>query len=126
MEKKIVDTPNAPAPIGPYSQAVQAGPLLFISGQIPINPATGNVDAKDIDAETHQVMRNLKAILSATGLDFGHVVKTTILLSDMSLSASVNQIYGQYFIGDFPARETYAVKTLPKNVNIEISMVALV
>jgi 2-iminobutanoate/2-iminopropanoate deaminase len=126
MEKKIVDTPNAPAPIGPYSQAVQAGPLLFISGQIPINPATGNVDAKDIDAETHQVMRNLKAILSATGLDFGHVVKTTILLSDMSLFASVNQIYGQYFIGDFPARETYAVKTLPKNVNIEISMVALV
>jgi 2-iminobutanoate/2-iminopropanoate deaminase len=126
MEKKIVNTPNAPAPIGPYSQAVQAGPLLFISGQIPINPQTGNIDAKDIAGETHQVMHNLKAILSAAGADFVHVVKTTILLSDMSLFASVNEIYGQYFIGDFPARETYAVKTLPKNVNIEISMVALV
>jgi 2-iminobutanoate/2-iminopropanoate deaminase len=125
MEKKIIHTPDAPAPIGPYSQAVQAGSLLFISGQIPINPATGNVDAADIAGETHQVMRNLKAILSATGLDFGHVVKTTILLSDMSLFASVNEVYGQYFSGSYPARETYAVKTLPKNVNIEISMIAL-
>jgi 2-iminobutanoate/2-iminopropanoate deaminase len=124
--KKIIHTPNAPAPIGPYSQAVQAGPLLFISGQIPLNPATGNVDATDIAGETHQVMLNLKAILSAAGLDFGHVVKTTILLSDMSLFLSVNEIYGGYFTGDFPARETYAVKTLPKNVNIEISMVAAV
>jgi 2-iminobutanoate/2-iminopropanoate deaminase len=126
MEKKIIHTPNAPAPIGPYSQAVQAGSLLFISGQIPIDPATGNVDAADIAGETHQVMRNLKAILSAAGLDFGHVVKTTILLSDMSLFASVNEIYGQYFSGNYPARETYAVKTLPKNVNIEISMVATI
>ena len=88
MEKKIINTPNAPAPIGPYSQAVQAGPLLFISGQIPIDPRSGNVDAKDIASETHQVMHNLKAILSAAGLDFGHVVKTTILLSDMSLFAA--------------------------------------
>jgi 2-iminobutanoate/2-iminopropanoate deaminase len=126
MEKKIINTPHAPAPIGPYSQAVQAGALLFISGQIPINPATGNVDATNIAGETHQVMHNLKAILSAAGLDFGNVVKTTILLSDMSLFAGVNEIYGQYFIGDFPARETYAVKALPKNVNIEISMVATV
>ncbi len=124
MEKFIISTPHAPNPIGPYSQAVQAGSLLFISGQIPINPATGNVDATDIAGETHQVMHNLKAILSAAGLDFANVVKTTILLSDMSLFASVNEIYGQYFIGDFPARETYAVKALPKNVNIEISMVA--
>jgi 2-iminobutanoate/2-iminopropanoate deaminase len=126
MEKKIINTPNAPAPIGPYSQAVQAGPHLFISGQIPIDPATGNVEATDIAAETHQVMRNLKAILSAAGLDFDRVVKTTILLSDMSLFASVNEIYGQYFDSDFPARETYAVKALPKNVHIEVSMVALV
>lgn len=126
MEKKIINTPHAPAPIGPYSQAVQAGALLFISGQIPINPATGNVDATNIAGETHQVMHNLKAILSAAGLDFANVVKTTILLSDMSLFAGVNEIYGQYFIGDFPARETYAVKALPKNVNIEISMVATV
>jgi 2-iminobutanoate/2-iminopropanoate deaminase len=126
MEKKIITTPNAPAPIGPYSQAVQSGPLLFISGQIPIDPASGRVEATDIAGETHQVMRNLEAILSAAGLDFGRVVKTTILLSDMALFATVNEIYGQYFSADFPARETYAVKTLPKNVNIEISMVALV
>jgi 2-iminobutanoate/2-iminopropanoate deaminase len=126
MEKKIIHTPHAPAPIGPYSQAVQAGPLLFISGQIPINPQSGNIDATDIAGEAHQVMHNLKAILSAANLDFGHVVKTTILLSDMSLFASVNEIYGQYFAGDFPARETYAVKSLPKNVNIEISMVAAI
>ncbi|HUB61554.1 MAG TPA: RidA family protein [Puia sp.] len=124
--KKIIHTPDAPAPIGPYSQAVQAGPLLFISGQIPINPQSGNIDATDIAGETHQVMHNLKAILSAASLDFGHVVKTTILLSDMQLFATVNEIYGQYFIGDFPARETYAVKSLPKNVNIEISMVAVI
>jgi 2-iminobutanoate/2-iminopropanoate deaminase len=123
--KKIINTPNAPAPIGPYSQAVQAGPLLFISGQIPINPATGNVDATDIASETHQVMRNLEAILSASGLEFGNVVKTTILLSDMALFGQVNEIYGQYFTGDFPARETYAVRGLPKNVNIEVSMIAL-
>jgi 2-iminobutanoate/2-iminopropanoate deaminase len=125
MEKKIIHTPDAPAPIGPYSQAVQAGPMLFISGQIPLDPKTGNVEASDITGETHQVMHNLKAILSAAGADFSHVVKTTILLSDMSLFSTVNEIYGKYFTGDFPARETYAVKTLPKNVNIEISMVAL-
>lgn len=126
MEKKIIITPNAPAPIGPYSQAVQAGPMLFISGQIPIDPATGNVEATDIAAETHQVMHNLKAILSAAGADFNHVVKTTILLSDMSLFSTVNEIYGSYFTSDFPARETYAVKTLPRNVNIEVSMVAAI
>jgi 2-iminobutanoate/2-iminopropanoate deaminase len=125
MEKKIINTPNAPAPIGPYSQAVQAGNLLFISGQIPIDPVSGKVEATDITAEAHQVMHNLKAILSAANLDFGHVVKTTILLSDMSLFGEVNEIYGKYFNGDFPARETYAVKALPKNVNLEISMVAL-
>lgn len=124
MEKKIINTPNAPAPIGPYSQAVQAGHLLFISGQIPIDPATGKVEASDITGEAHQVMHNLKAILSAAGLDFGHVVKTTILLSDMSSFGEVNEVYGKYFNGDFPARETYAVKTLPKNVNVEISMIA--
>jgi 2-iminobutanoate/2-iminopropanoate deaminase len=124
--KKIIHTPNAPAPIGPYSQAVQAGTLLFISGQIPLNPGSGNVEATDIAGETRQVMQNLEAILSAAGLGFNHVVKTTILLSDMSLFATVNEIYGGYFTGDFPARETYAVKGLPKNVNIEISMVAVV
>jgi 2-iminobutanoate/2-iminopropanoate deaminase len=125
MEKKIINTPNAPAPIGPYSQAVQTGNLLFISGQIPIDPATNKVEASDIVGETHQVMHNLKAILTAASLDFGHVVKTTILLADMSSFAEVNEVYGKYFTGDFPARETYAVKTLPKNVNVEISMIAM-
>lgn len=126
MEKKIINTPNAPAPIGPYSQAVQTGNLLFISGQIPIDPATGKVEATDTIGETHQVMHNLRAILSAAGITFDHVVKTTILLSDMSLFADVNEVYGKYFTGDFPARETYAVKTLPKSVNVEISMTAVI
>lgn len=124
MEKKIINTPNAPAPIGPYSQAVQTGNLLFLSGQVAINPATGKVEATDIIGETHQVMHNLKAVLVEAGLSFDHVVKTTILLSDMSLFTEVNEVYGKYFTGNFPARETYAVKGLPKNVNIEVSMVA--
>jgi 2-iminobutanoate/2-iminopropanoate deaminase len=121
---QIINTPNAPAPIGPYSQAVKTGNLLFISGQIPIDPATGNVETTDIIGETHQVMHNLRAILTQAGLDFGHVVKTTILLSDMSLFGDVNTVYGKYFQGNFPARETFAVKGLPKNVNVEISMIA--
>jgi 2-iminobutanoate/2-iminopropanoate deaminase len=124
MENKIINTPNAPAPIGPYSQAVQTGNLLFISGQVAIDPATGNVEAKDIMDEAHQVMHNLRAILTAAGTTFDNVVKTTILLSDMSLFGEINTVYGKYFTGNFPARETYAVKGLPKNVNVEISMVA--
>jgi 2-iminobutanoate/2-iminopropanoate deaminase len=124
MENTIINTPNAPAPIGPYSQAVKAGNLLFISGQIPIDPATGNVDAKDIIEEAHQVMHNLRAILTAAGATFDNVVKTTILLSDMGLFGDVNTVYGKYFTGSFPARETFAVKGLPRNVNVEISMIA--
>ena len=124
MEKKIINTPNAPAPIGPYSQAVQTGSLLFISGQVAINPASGNVEATDVIGEAHQVMHNLKAILSEAGFDFSNVVKTTIFLSDMSLFTTVNEVYGKYFNGDFPARETVAVRGLPKNVNVEISMIA--
>jgi len=125
MEKQILNTPDAPAPIGPYSQAVMVGNLLFISGQIAINPASGNIDAKDVAEETHQVMHNLKAILAEAGIDFHRVVKTTIFLTDMSLFSSVNEVYGKYFKGDFPARETVAVKGLPKNVNVEISMIAV-
>ena len=125
--KRVMDgkgkTPTTPSR---YSAMVTYGNLLFISGQIPIDPATGKVEASDITGEAHQVMHNLKAILSAASLDFGHVVKTTILLSDMSSFSEVNEVYGKYFNGDFPARETYAVKTLPKNVNVEISMIALV
>jgi 2-iminobutanoate/2-iminopropanoate deaminase len=125
MEKKIIQTSSAPDPIGPYSQAVHAGNLLFISGQVGINPATGNVDAKDVIDETHQVMHNLKAILSEAKLGFDNVAKTTIFLSDMSLFPTVNEVYGKYFSGTFPARETVAVKGLPKNVNVEISMIAV-
>jgi 2-iminobutanoate/2-iminopropanoate deaminase len=124
MEKKIINTSAAPAPIGPYSQAVQVGNLLFVSGQIAINPATGNIDATDIISETHQAMHNVKSILAEAQMDFNSVIKTTIFLSDMSLFASVNEVYGKYFQGDFPARETVAVKGLPKNVNVEISVVA--
>ncbi len=126
MEKKIINTPNAPAPIGPYSQAVLAGNLLFISGQVAINPATDSLDTTDTIGETHQVMHNLKGILSQAGLDFSNVVKTTIFLTDMSLFTTVNEVYGKYFSGGFPARETVAVKGLPKNVNVEISMIALI
>lgn len=124
MEKKIIQTDQAPAPIGPYNQAVAAGGFLFISGQICIKPDTGEMNNADIQAETHQVMHNLKAVLQEAGMDFSNVVKTTIFLSDMALFSEVNEIYGKYFDGGFPARETVAVKGLPKNVNVEISMMA--
>lgn len=124
METKVIITNTAPAPIGPYNQAIHAGNFLFISGQIAINPATGNIEATDVISEAHQVMHNLRAILHAAQMDFNNVVKTTIFLSDMALFAQVNEIYGKYFTGDFPARETVAVKGLPKNVNVEISMIA--
>jgi len=124
MEKNVIVTEKAPAPIGPYSQAIQFGNMLFISGQVAINPASGNVEATDIGGETRQVMQNLHAILEQAGYDFSHIVKTTIFLSDMSLFAAVNEIYGTYFSSAFPARETVAVKGLPKNVNVEISMIA--
>jgi len=124
MEKKIINTPSAPDPIGPYSQAVQVGSLLFISGQVAINPVNGTVEATDVIGEAHQVMHNLKAILSEAGYDFSNVVKTTIFLTDMSLFTTVNEVYAKYFSGNFPARETVAVRGLPKNVNVEISMIA--
>jgi 2-iminobutanoate/2-iminopropanoate deaminase len=125
MEKRIIITPDAPAPIGPYNQAVEVGNMLFISGQIAINPKNGNIESTDIFEEAHQVMHNLRAILHAAGMDFKHVVKTTIFLTDMALFTSVNEVYAKYFSGDFPARETVAVRGLPKNVNVEISMVAV-
>jgi 2-iminobutanoate/2-iminopropanoate deaminase len=124
MEKKIINTKAAPAPIGPYSQAVLVNGFLFIAGQVAIDPVTNNVLAKDIVDETRQVMHNLKGILLEAGMDFGNVIKTTIFLTDMSLFASVNEIYAGYFTDNFPARETVAVKGLPKNVNVEISMIA--
>ncbi|MEO0000774.1 MAG: hypothetical protein RL766_820 [Bacteroidota bacterium] len=124
MSKQIINTTNAPAPIGPYNQSVKAGGLLFISGQIAMDPATGNITAEGVEAETHQVMKNLHAILQAGGLGFSAVVKTTIFLTDMSLFAAVNEVYAGYFEGDHPARETVAVKGLPRGVNVEISMIA--
>jgi len=126
MDKKIVNTDLAPAPIGPYNQAVQSGPLLFISGQIALIPGTEILNNASISEETHQVMKNLEAILKAQGLDFSHIIKTTIFLSGMEHFAMVNQVYAQYFSGDHPARETVAVKGLPRNVNVEISMIASV
>ena len=122
--KQIIKTGKAPAPIGPYSQAVKAGDFLFISGQVAIDPATNEVINGSIKDETHRVMKNIEAILHEAYLTFQHAVKTTIFLSDMGLFAEVNEVYGSYFNGDFPARETVAVKGLPKNANLEISMIA--
>lgn len=124
MQKKIIKTTDAPSPIGPYSQAVRCGDLLFISGQIALRAGTDQIVEGDISEETHQVMKNLKAILSAADMGFNNVIKTTIFLSDMGLFGQVNEIYGRYFDTDFPARETVAVKGLPKSVNVEISMIA--
>jgi 2-iminobutanoate/2-iminopropanoate deaminase len=124
MNKEIVNTENAPAPIGPYNQAVKAGGLLFISGQIPAVPGSSEMKTGNIKEETRQVMQNIKAILDKAGLSFDNIVKTTIFLKDMSLFAEVNEEYGSHFKSDFPARETVAVKGLPKDVNVEISMIA--
>ena len=124
MSKEIVNTSKAPAPIGPYNQAVKAGGLLFISGQIAIVAESSELRNGNITEETEQVMKNLQAILEQAGLSFKNIVKTTIFLKDMSLFAPVNEEYSKYFDSDFPARETVAVKGLPKDVNVEISMIA--
>ena len=124
MDKTIVTTAQAPAPIGPYNQAIQTGNFLFISGQVCIDPSTGNLKNKDIQEETHQVMHNLKAILQEAGMDFSNVVKTTIFITDMNRFAEMNEVYGKYFTDKFPARETVQVSALPKFVNVEISMIA--
>lgn len=124
MSKKNINTDKAPAPIGPYSQAVEANGLLFVSGQIPIIPETGEMEEGGIEAETLQVMKNLKAILEAAGGDMSKIVKTSIFVADMNDFVAVNGVYGQFFEIDPPARETVAVKTLPKNVNVEISCIA--
>lgn len=124
MSKQIINTTNAPAPIGPYNQAVKAGGFLFISGQVAIVPGSSELKTNDIREETTQVMHNLKAILTEAGLDFSNVVKTTIFLKDMGSFSSVNEEYGKFFESDYPARETVAVKGLPKDVNVEISMIA--
>jgi 2-iminobutanoate/2-iminopropanoate deaminase len=123
--KKIINTNSAPAPIGPYSQAVAANGFLFISGQIPSHPSTGEIVSGDIKAEAKQVMENINAILTEAGLNFNNVVKTSIFLTDMGNFAQVNEIYGTYFTDQFPARETVQVAALPKSVNVEISVIAI-
>ena len=125
MSKTIITSEDAPAPIGPYNQAILSGNMLFISGQVCIDPATGGLKNKDIQEETHQVMHNLKAILQKAGMDFGNVVKTTIFITDMHQFGEINTVYGKYFESDFPARETVQVSALPKFVNVEISMIAV-
>lgn len=124
--KIIINTTNAPAPIGPYSQAVLAGNFLFVSGQIPLSPVTGELVTDNIKAEARQVMENIKAILTEAGAGFANVIKTTIFLKDMQDFAQVNEVYGAYFTEAFPARETVQVAGLPKNVNVEISVTAII
>src|ERR1700730_8188924 len=122
--KTVINTTNAPAPIGPYSQAISAGNFLFVSGQIAISPNTGELILDDIKTETKQVMENIKSILIEAGIDFSNIVKTSIFLKDMQSFSQVNEVYGTYFKDHFPARETVQVAGLPKNVNVEISVTA--
>ena len=120
---KKISTPNAPAAIGPYSQAIVAGDMLFASGQIPINPATGNIEAEGIEAQAEQAIKNVGAILEAAGTDYAHVVKTSCFLADMADFAAFNAVYEKYFT-EKPARSCVAVKTLPKNVLCEVEVTA--
>ncbi len=122
--KKVISTENAPAAIGPYSQAIEANGMLFISGQIPINPATGKVVDGEIIAQTEQVMKNIEAILTEAGYSFKDVIKSTCLLSDMSNFKSMNDVYGQYYTDNPPARAAFAVKELPLGVLVEIETIA--
>lgn len=124
--KKIINTVKAPAAIGPYSQAVEVGSLVFISGQIPISPATGELVQGDIKVQAKQVLDNLTEVLKAAGTDLDNVIKTTIFLKDMNDFGAVNEIYAQYFTRNYPARSTVQVAKLPKDAGIEIEAVALV
>lgn len=124
--KKVINTPNAPTPIGPYNQAVLSGNTLYLSGQIALNTQTGLLVLDDVKAETKQVMENLKAVLKAADMNFDNVVKSTIFISDMNDFAQINEVYGSYFDdANAPARETVQVAKLPKSVNVEISMIAV-
>ena len=125
--KKVINTNNSPAPIGPYNQAIFKNNMLFISGQIALDPNSMNLNNSSIREETHQVMKNLKNILKEVNMDFKNVVKSSIFLSDMNYFKDVNEVYGSYLeAGNEPARETIAVKTLPMKVNVEFSMIAVV
>lgn len=126
MNKQIINTDKAPAAIGPYNQSVKVGNLLFISGQIALDPSSGQLIQGSVQDEAHRVMQNLEAILTAAGTSFTNVAKSTIFLKNMDDFAAVNEIYASYFTSDFPARETVEVSKLPRNVNVEISMIAVV
>ncbi|WP_090471338.1 RidA family protein [Mucilaginibacter sp. OK268] len=121
----IINTNNAPAPIGPYSQATAAGNFVFVSGQIPLNPVTGELITTGITDEAVMVMENIKAILTEAGIGFENIVKTSIFLTDLGNFGQVNEVYGKYFTANFPARETVQVSALPKGVNVEISVIAV-
>lgn len=123
--KTIINTPNAPAPIGPYNQAVLRGNTLYVSGAIALNPENGSMIQTDIEAETHQVMKNLGEILKAANMGYSNIVKTTIFVTDLGNFAKINGVYGSYFKADFPARETVQVSALPKGANVEISVIAV-
>lgn len=123
--KTVINTTNAPEPIGPYNQSVIAGGLIFVSGQIPLDHNTGQLITDDVTAATKLVLNHIKAILNASGADFSHIVKTSIFLTDMADFAKVNEVYGTYFTTDFPARETVQVAALPKSVQVEISVIAV-
>ena len=122
--RKAVSTPSAPKAIGPYSQAIKAGSLLFVSGQVPIDPATGNVVEGDIAAQTHRVFQNIGEILKAAGASFDHVVRTTVFLADMNDFSAMNAVYATYFSAPAPARATVEVSRLPKDARIEIDVIA--
>ena len=123
--KQAISSPEAPSAIGPYSPAIRAGNLLFVSGQVPMNPATGTLVDGDISAQTNQVMRNLAALLTAAGAGFEHVVKTTVFLADMNDFAAMNAVYGTYMVDPPPARATVQVARLPRDVKVEIDLVAV-
>lgn len=125
MTKKIINTEKAPAPIGPYSQAVLAGNTLFVSGAIAIDPANGELVQSSIEEETLMVMKNLGAILNEAGMDYSNIVKSTIFVTDLGNFANINEVYGSFFTSDFPARETVEVSALPKAVRVEISVIAV-
>jgi 2-iminobutanoate/2-iminopropanoate deaminase len=123
--REAISAPDAPAAIGPYSPAIRAGNLLFISGQVPIDPATGSITGTDISAQTEQVMRNLAALLKAAGAGFEHVARTTVFLADMNEFAAMNAVYGKYVVDPPPARATVQVARLPKDVKVEIDLIAV-
>lgn len=123
--KKVISTNNAPAAIGPYSQAIEANGMLFLSGMLPIDPSTGNMVNGGVKEQTIQIFKNIESVLTAAGVTMDHIVKTTVFLNDMSLFGEMNEVYGSCFSGTFPARSAFAVEALPKNALVEIEVIAL-